>query len=69
MDIYSVKIYFCTEFFDNDEVKSNNMSYYPLNYLDFTNPNGEGLIINTYNAKNVAVYINDVLIPTAEKHK
>ena len=64
LDIYSVKIYFCTEFFDNDEVKSNNMSYYPLNYLDFTNPNGEGLIINTYNAKNVAVYINDVLIPT-----
>ena len=44
--------------------QSNNMSYYPLNYLDFTNPNGEGLIINTYNAKNVAVYINDVLIPT-----
>ena len=35
-----------------------------MNYLDFTNPNGEGLIINTYNAKNVAVYINDVLIPT-----
>ena len=64
LDIYSVKIYFCTEFFDNEEVKLNNMSYYPLNYLDFTNPNGEGLIINTYNAKNVAVYINDVLIPT-----
>lgn len=63
LDIYSIKIYFCTEFFENDEGKSNGMSYYPLNYLDFTNPNGEGLIINTYNAPNVAVYINDVLIP------
>ena len=34
-----------------------------MNYLDFTNINGEGLIINTYNAKKVALYINDVLIP------
>lgn len=63
LDIYSVKIYFCTEFFDNNEKKSNNILYYPLNYLDFTNPDGEGLIINTYNAKSVVVYINDVLIP------
>lgn len=63
LDIYSVKIYFCTEFFDNGEEKSNSIVYYPLNYLDFTNPDGEGLIINTYNAKSVVVYINDVLIP------
>lgn len=58
LDIYSVKIYFCTEFFNNEE-----KLYYPLNYLDFTNPDGEGLIINTYNAKSVEVYINDVLVP------
>lgn len=63
LDICSIKIYFCTEFFYKDEEKSNNTSYYPLNYLDFTNPNGEGLIINTYNAKGALVYINDVLIP------
>ncbi len=63
LDIYSIKIYFCTEFFDNGEEKSNSKVYYPLNYLDFTNPDGEGLIINTYNAKSVVVYINDVLIP------
>ena len=59
LDIYSIKIYFCTEFFYNNEKQT----YIPLNYLDFTNINGEGLIINTYNAKKVALYINDVLIP------
>ncbi|MEQ2542780.1 PEP-utilizing enzyme [Lachnospiraceae bacterium CLA-AA-H183] len=59
LDIYSIKIYFSTEFFYNNEKQT----YYPLNYLDFTNINGEGLIINTYNAKKVALYINDVLIP------
>lgn len=63
LDIYSVKIYFCTEFFDKDGEESNDILYYPLNYLDFTNPDGEGLIINTYNAKSIVVYINDVLIP------
>lgn len=34
-----------------------------MNYLDFTNPHGEGLIINTYHARGVLVYINDALIP------
>ena len=46
-------------FFYNNEKET----YSSLNYLDFTNINGESLIINTYNAKRVALYINDVLIP------
>ena len=71
LDIYSIKIYFCTEFmecpqdeyFENHQEEVREPIYKPLNYLDFTNPHGEGLIINTYNARGAAVYINDVLIP------
>lgn len=66
LDIYSIKIFYCTDFFsvDTEDIEStSDIIYKPLNYLDYTNPCGEGLIINTYNAKKVAIYINEVLIP------
>lgn len=63
IDIYSIKIFFSTEFYINQKLNVTKDKYNSLNYLDFTNPNGESLIINTYNAKGVSVYINDVLIP------
>lgn len=66
LDIYSIKIFYCTDFFRIDTGDAEgiyDIKYAPLNYLDYTNPNGEGLIINTYNAKKVMVYINDALIP------
>ena len=64
IDIESIKIYFNTEFFNYDDDTEASKEYLPLNYLDFTNPKGESLIINTYNAKSISVYINDALIPS-----
>ncbi len=63
IDIYSIKIYFTTSFFYDEFRGENSNKYYPLNYLDYTNPNGESLIINTYDADKIAIFINDVLIP------
>ena len=63
IDIYSIKIYFSTTFFNDAFYEDNFNTYSPLNYLDYTNPKGEGLIINTYKAEKIAIYINDVLIP------
>lgn len=62
LDIYSIKIYFSTAFYDYDTPEGLKNNYEPLNYLDYTNPHGESLIINTYDAIKVAIYINDVLI-------
>ena len=66
IDIYSIKIYFLTEChipkWSAEEKDYDNL----LNYLDFTNPYGESIIINNYNAKSILVYINDVLIPEAK---
>ncbi|WP_415824287.1 hypothetical protein, partial [Enterocloster bolteae] len=59
IDIYSIKVYFSTEFHKKEQMDT---VYGPLNYLDYTNPNGEGIIINTFKVKGLAVYINDVLI-------
>ncbi len=62
IDIYSIKIFFSTEVI----VDKNNMSVRPdeyFNYLDYTNPSGEGLIINNYQAKGILVVINDTIIP------
>lgn len=69
LDIYSIKIYFCTPFYKDssrDEIDNN---FSPVNYLDYTNPYGESLIINTYNASKMVVYINDVLITPEELPK
>ena len=66
IDIYSIKIYFTTTFFRNESGKGFSDDYFPLNYLDYTNPNGEGLIINSYNANRVAIFINDVLVKVDE---
>lgn len=63
IDIYSIKIYFTTAFFRDEFSAENSNEYFPLNYLDYTNPNGESLIINTYEVDKVAIFINDVLIP------
>jgi len=60
IDIANIKIYFKSEFLKTDD--SNN-EYYNINYLDYTNPLGESLIINTYKAESISVYINDVFIP------
>lgn len=62
LDIYSIKIYFSTTFYDNNTPEELKKNYEPLNYLDYTNPHGESLIINTYDAIKITVYINDVLI-------
>jgi phosphohistidine swiveling domain-containing protein len=60
IDIRSIKIYFSTEF---DYYENADDKLFPLNYLDYTNPGGESVIINTYNATGVSVYLNDVLVP------
>jgi len=60
IDIYSIKIFFSTEinfFVDDDECVTD------MNFLDFTNPLGENLIINGYNVKRILIYINDVVMP------
>ena len=62
IDIYSIKIYFTTAFFCDEFDGVDSREYSPVNYLDYTNPNGEGLIINTYNAKKIAIFINDVFV-------
>lgn len=65
IDIYSIKIYFST-FVNFFNVEGNYRLSSELNYLDYTNPKGEGLIINTFNAYKMSVYINDVLISSGE---
>lgn len=69
LDIYSIKIYFSTAFYEYDTAEGIKNDYEPLNYLDYTNPRGESLIINTYDAIKIAVYINDVLILPEELPK
>ncbi len=69
IDIYSIKIYFCTPFYKYDIEDELGDCFSPLNYLDYTNPNGESLIINTYKANEIAIYINDVFIPSDELPK
>jgi len=59
IDIRSIKIYFSTRLWHNRFIDE----LYPLNYLDYTNPGGESVIINTYNATGVSIFINDVLVP------
>lgn len=66
IDIHSIKFFFTTEFYNVKEASEISDEYSPLNYLDYTNPYGESLIINTYNAKKISVYINDVLIPEGD---
>ncbi|MBQ9756983.1 MAG: hypothetical protein IJW15_01015 [Clostridia bacterium] len=67
LDIYSIKIYFYTERAICKDTPCNEKSIYNyINYLDYTNPNGESIIINTYNAKKISVYINEVLIPAED---
>ena len=50
LDIYSIKIYFCTPFYKHNSRDEIDNNFSPMNYLDYTNPYGESLIINTYNA-------------------
>lgn len=63
IDIYSIKIYFNTNFRYQGKSADFYDKYFPLNYLDYTNPLGESLIINTHKAIGISIYINDVLIP------
>ena len=69
LDIYSIKIYFRTAFYKLGMTDEHNYDFAPLNYLDYTNPHGESLIINTYKAREIAIYINDVLISSEEVSK
>ena len=66
LDIYSIKIYFSTPFYKRESTDGTENTFAPLNYLDYTNPCGESLIINTYDAKKIAVYINDIQISSEE---
>ncbi len=70
-DIYSFKVYFLTEYCYDKDVYGDIITslenpseriWIPINYLDYTNPNGEGMVINNYNAKGILFYVNDVVI-------
>ena len=70
-DIYNIKVYFLTELsYHRDSYDDIIKSFdnpkegirIPINYLDFTNPNGEGIVIRNYHVKGLLVYINEVLI-------
>jgi phosphohistidine swiveling domain-containing protein len=65
IDIASIKIYFETEFYYfDDRIKKEQKQYFPLNFLDYTNPKGESLIINTYNTLKAIIYVNGVIVPS-----
>lgn len=61
INIYSIKIYFSTEI--EDDFEFNIGENCGLNYLDFTNLNGESIVINNYRVKGAIIYINDVFVP------
>lgn len=65
-DINSIKIYFSTKFYKKDAIDENGEFYAPLNYPDYTNPQGESLIINTFDADKIAICINNVQIPAEQ---
>jgi phosphohistidine swiveling domain-containing protein len=66
IDIASIKIYFETEFYYLNDYEKVQGEYFPINYLDYTNPKGESLIINTYNITKALVYINEAVVPSEE---
>jgi phosphohistidine swiveling domain-containing protein len=61
IDIYSIKIYFSSSIEIEDEADEKALISH-LNFLDYTNPKGESIIINTYHADRLAIYINNVLV-------
>lgn len=63
IDIYSIKIYFSLNKQQKHNLNKTKIDCSIINYLDFTNPKGESIIINSYNADKLAVYINDILVP------
>mgnify|MGYP002424005510 CR=1 FL=1 len=56
IDIERIKIIFETTF------SVSNGEFYPLNFLDFTNPMGESININNFSADRIAIQINDAWI-------
>lgn len=56
IDIERIKIIFETTFYFSDG------EFYPLNFLDFTNPMGESININNFLADRISVQINDAWI-------
>ena len=70
-DIYNIKVYFLTEwYYDRDNYEDIIKSFenpregfrIPINYLDFTSPNGEGIVIRNYHVKGLLVIINGTII-------
>ncbi len=61
IDIYNIKIFFSTDFFYDY-----NRGSYPVNYLDYTNPNGESIVFDTFNVKKLLFIINDTIISQSE---
>ncbi len=60
IDIKRIRIIFKTIFcFHQGE-------FFPLNFLDFTNPKGESIIINNYSAESIAIQVNDVWIDSSD---
>lgn len=60
IDIFNIKIYFCSDIYCfNENVGNGDQQYEPINFLDFTNPNGEGLVINTEMPRAMLLYVND----------
>lgn len=64
LDIYSIKVFFSTNLYCSATMDEK--VHGSFNCLDYTNPHGESLIIHSYDANKVAVYINDVHISSEE---
>lgn len=61
-DVFNIKVYFKTSFDRDDLNDVDDNVYSSLNYLDYTNQNGESLIINNYETTEIAIYINNILV-------
>lgn len=61
IDIYSIKIYYLSSIETDYEIDKQPLIS-DLNFLDYTNPKGESIIINTYHADRLAIYINNILV-------
>lgn len=61
IDIYSVKIYFLSRIEIEDDIDQEAFNSH-FNFLDYTNPKGESIILNSFNTDRIALYVNDALV-------
>lgn len=60
IDIERIKIIFQTIF------SSHQGKFFPLNFLDFTNPKGKSVIISNWSTESIAIQVNDVWIGSSD---